>query len=1155
MGQQGFVHLHLHTEFSLLDGANRIDELLDHAQQLQMPAVAMTDHGNLFGAMKFYHAARARGIKPILGCEAYISPTTRFDRSMQGMHTAAHHITLLATNYQGYQNLTRLVSKAYLEGFYYRPRIDKDLLAEHAEGLIGLTGCLKGEVNGHILQGNLRQAEEAVDRYRQIFGPENFYLELMSHGVPGQMEVNKQLVAFSRDMGLPLVATNDCHYLRREDAAPHDVLLCIGTGKSVNDPQRMRYSQQEFYVKSAPEMYAVFAEVPEACVNTLAIAERCALHLPFDQPLLPRYHPPAGVSLDAYLEQVARQGLEERLRFLRQRRGGELTEQEPLYWQRLEKELDIIRTTGYSGYFLIVWDFIRYAREHDIPVGPGRGSSAGSLVAYALRITDIDPLVYNLLFERFLNPERVTLPDIDIDFCMERRDEVIQYVTEKYGKDNVAQIITFGTMLAKGVLRDVGRAFDMPYSDVDRIAKLVPNRLNITLDEALQDEPRLQELQGSDPQVGRLIETARRLEGLTRHASVHAAGVVISPLPLVDFVPLYKGVKGEVVTQYAMDDVEGMGLLKMDFLGLRTLTVLHYATKMIAENHGITVDPAALPLDDAATYQLLSEARTIGVFQLESRGLRELLRKLQPQVFEDLVALVALYRPGPLGSGMVDDFIERRHGRREITYELPELEPILRSTYGVIVFQEQVMQIATTLAGFTLGSADLLRRAMGKKKAEVMAEQREHFVRGAVGNGYPEDKAVRIFDLMAYFAGYGFNRSHSVAYALIAYQTAYLKAHFPREFMAALITSDMDNTDKVIRYIGDCRDMGISVLPPDINEGVHGFTVSGDSIRFGLGAIKGVGQNAVTAAMQERESTGRFVSFFDFCERVDARQVNKKVLESFIKGGAFDSLGMGRAQMLGNLARVLEWAQRQQEDRQQGQISLFGGTTATASMTVTPSLDPVSEWSESERLGYEKEALGFYISSHPLMAVRQQLRRLTTATSQSLMDCARDQMVVVGGMVVQQRTQLTKNGERMAFLTLEDLYGSVEIIVFPETYRRSLPWCESDAPLLIWGKVEGDTSEGRVIAQRLLPLKEAEALCDFRRLTLTVSPELDRAALVHVRELLVASPGDCRVLLALEFPDGERVLLQAADRLKVRPSMELLTALENLLGVERVQAA
>jgi DNA polymerase-3 subunit alpha len=1154
MGQQGFVHLHLHTEFSLLDGANRIDELLDRAQDYQMPAVAMTDHGNLFGAMKFYKAARARGINPILGCEAYIAPASRFDRSTQGRQTAAHHLTLLATNYQGYQNLSRLISKAYLEGFYYRPRIDKELLAEHADGLIALTGCLKGEVNGHILQGDLHQAMEAADTYRQILGPDNVYLELMWHGVPGQQEANQHLIAFGRDMGMPLVATNDCHYLRRDDAMPHDVLLCIGTGKSVNDPNRMRYSQHEFYFKNADEMYQVFAEVPEACRNTLAIAERCDVHLPFDQPLLPRYQPPAGLSLDAYLEQVAREGLEARLQRLRQRGGQALADKEALYWQRLEKELEIIRATGYSGYFLIVWDFIRYARQQDIPVGPGRGSAAGSLVAYALRITDIDPLEYNLLFERFLNPERVTMPDIDIDFCMERRDEVIHYVTEKYGRDNVAQIITFGTMLAKGVLRDVGRAYDMPYSEVDRIAKLVPNRLNVSLDDALQEEPRLQELQGSDPQVGRLIETARRLEGLTRHASVHAAGVVISPQPLIDFVPLYKGVKGEVVTQYAMDDAEGMGLLKMDFLGLRTLTVIHHAIRMIRDNHGLDVDLEALPFDDAETYRLLSEARTVGVFQLESRGLRDLLRKLQPQVFEDLVALVALYRPGPLGSGMVDDFIERRHGRREITYELPELEPILRPTYGVIVFQEQVMQIASRLAGFTPGAADLLRRAMGKKKAEVMAEQQEYFVRGAVQNGYPEDVAARIFDLMAYFAGYGFNRSHSVAYALIAYQTAYLKAHFGREFMAALITSDMDNTDKVMRFIGDCRDMGIQVLPPDINDGMYGFTVSGDHIRFGLGAIKGVGHNAVESILCERHDNGPFQSFVEFCERLDFRQVNRKVVESLIKGGALDSLGMGRAQMLANLERVLEWAHRQQEDRRQGQISLFGDATSVPSMAML-NLEVVAEWDEATRLAHEKEALGFYISSHPLMAVQQQLRRLTTANSQSLAECAGDQTVTVGGMISQQRTQMTKNGERMAFLNVEDLYGNFEVIVFPEIYRRSLACCESEEPLLVWGKAEADSSESRVIAQRIVPLHEAEALGEFRRLTLALSPDLDRAALSQIRQLLADSPGECQVVLRLRFPDGENVVLRATERLNVTPSMELLDALERLLGVEHVQVA
>ena len=1147
MTQQDFVHLHLHTEFSLLDGANRIDEMLDLTQELRMPAVAMTDHGNMFGAMKFYNAARERGINPIIGCEAYVSPTTRFDRTKQGISNAAHHLTLLATNYEGYQNLARLVSKAHLEGFYYRPRIDKELLAQHSAGLIALTGCLKGEVNGHIIGEDLRKAEDALDSYRQILGPDNLYIELMSHGVEGQEQANRQLMTFSRNFGLPVVATNDCHYLRREDAAPHDVLLCIGTGKTLNDTQRMRYGPHEFYFKTPAEMYQVFAEVPEACSNTLRIAERCNIQLPSGGMLLPSYETPDGLSLDTYLEQVARAGLQERLR-------KQPVPQEEAYWQRLEREIGIIRSTGYSGYFLIVWDFIRYAREQDIPVGPGRGSAAGSLVAYALRITDVDPLHYNLLFERFLNPERVSMPDIDIDFCMDRRDEVIRYVTNKYGAANVSQIITFGSMLAKGVLRDVGRALDMPYSEVDRIAKLVPNHLNITLDSALEEEPRLREMQTADPRVERLITTARRLEGLSRHASVHAAGVVISPEPLANIVPLSRGANGEVVTQYAMDDIEAMGLLKMDFLGLRTLTVIHNALRFIRENRDITLDIDIIPLDDPETYRLLSEARTNGVFQLEGRGLRDLLRKLQPHVFEDLVALVALYRPGPLGSGMVDDFIERRHGRHAITYDLPELEPILRPTYGVIVFQEQVMQIATTLAGFTLGGADLLRRAMGKKKPEVMAEQREHFVQGSINNGFPEELAAKIFDLIAYFAGYGFNRSHSVAYALIAYRTAYLKAHYPHEFMAALISSDMDNTEKVMRYMGDCRDMGMPVLPPDVNEGAYGFTVSGERIRFGLGAIKGVGAQAITALMHERQEQGPFRSFFDLCDRLDSRQVNKKVFESLIKGGACDSLELSRAQMIGNMARVLEWAQRQQADRKQGQFNLFAQSTTDKNQHM-PTLEPVAPWGENDQLLHEKEALGFYISSHPLITVQSQLRRLVTATSQTLLEYQGEPTVTMGGLITQHRAQVTKKGDRMAFLTLEDLYGSVEVIVFPEAYGHNLSACESDEPVVVWGKakIEGEGGEARIIAQRILQLKDALALGEFRRLTLTVSPEHDRAKLEHVRDLLGQTPGACHIVLMLQFPDGERIALRAGEHLNVTPSLDLLGGLETLLGTENVR--
>ena len=1153
MGQESFVHLHLHTEFSLLDGANRIDELLDRAQELQMPAVAITDHGNMFGAMKFYKAARARGIKPILGCETYVAPNSRFDRSRQGIGSAAHHLTLLARDFTGYQNLSRLLSKAFLEGFYYRPRIDKELLAQHSEGLIGLTGCLKGEVNGHILNGNLGQAADAIDSYRQILGPDNVYLELMDHGVDGQRQANTELIRFSKDFGLPVVATNDCHYLRKEDASPHDVLMCIGTGKSVHDTHRMRYEQEEFYVKSPQEMYRVFAEVPEACANTLLIAERCDLQLPFDKPLLPRYRTPEGIPLDTYLEQVARQGLEERLVDVH-RRGDEQRHGDEAYLQRLDRELGIIRDTGYSGYFLIVWDFIRYAREHNIAVGPGRGSVAGSLVAYALRITDVDPLAYDLLFERFLNPERVTMPDIDIDFCMERRDEVIRYVTDKYGSDNVAQIITFGTMLAKGVLRDVGRAMDIPYSEVDRIAKLIPNRLNVSLDDAVEEEPRLREMQERDPQVARLMETAQRLEGLSRHASVHAAGVVISPEPLHNIVPLSKGAKDEVVTQYTMDDVEGMGLLKMDFLGLRTLTVIQNAVSMIKENRGVEIDSNNLPLDDALTYKLLSDARTIGIFQLEGRGVRDLLRKLQPEVFEDLVALVALYRPGPLGSGMVEDFIERRHGRRNITYEVPALEPILRSTYGVIVFQEQVMQIATTLAGFTLGGADLLRRAMGKKQAEAMDEQREHFVQGAVDNGYLTDQAGRIFDLMAYFAGYGFNRSHSVAYALLAYCTAYLKAHFPSEFMAALMGCDMENTDKLTRYVADCRDMGLTTLAPSVNDGVYGFAVKGEALCYGLGAIKGVGQGAVASITEERDANGSFQSFFDLCERLDFRQVNRKVVEALIKGGALDCLGMPRWDMLGNMASVLEWGQRQQTDRRDGQISLFGGSAEGAAATA-PKIDATPAWQNAEQLTYEKEALGFYFSSHPLMEVQDEWRRVVSTSSRELQDCRGGESVTVGGIATQHRSQLTKKGDRMAFLTIEDLHGSFEVTVFPEVYRESIGACESDAPLVVWGKVESDSNVGRLVAQRIVPLKDATKHGEFKRLTLTLAGELEQETLLKVRSMLTQVPGACEVMLSLRFADGEEMSLCAANQFSVTPSMNLLTQLEGVLGADNVRLA
>jgi len=881
--REDFVHLHLHTEYSLLDGANRTAELFATAKAYSMSAVGLTDHGNMFGALEFYRQGRATGIKPILGCELYVAPGSRFDRSStQGISDASYHLTAIAKNYEGYRNLIKLVSAGYLEGFYYRPRVDKELLAKHREGLIILSGCLSGEVLSSLANGQEERAREAARWYQEQFG-DDYFLEVQRHDLDGEPAFNEALMRLGRDLNIPLVATNDCHYLNAEDAAAHDVLLCIQTGKSLSDPKRFAFSTPDFYVKSPQEMAERFRDIPGAVGQTLAIAERCHLEIPLGETHLPRYQVPDSYTLDSYLEAIVFERLQQRLK-LAERRGQRLTpERMRIYEERATHELGVIQQMGYPGYFLIVWDFIDYAKRQGIPVGPGRGSAAGSLVAYALGITELDPLQYNLLFERFLNPERVSLPDIDIDFCQERRDEVIEYVTHKYGKENVAQIITFGTMMAKAVLRDVGRTLDIPYGEVDRIAKLVPNRLNITLADALKEEPKLREIEQQGGQMTRLMSTAQALEGLVRHASTHAAGVVISPEPLVEFLPLYKGNKGEVVTQYAMEDIEELGLLKMDFLGLRTLTVLHNTLRFIKDSHQTEITLEDIPLNDARTYQLLSDARTFGVFQLESQGLRDILRKLKPSVFEDVIALVALYRPGPLGSGMIDDFIQRKHGKAEVEYLLPELEPILRETYGIILYQEQVMQIASAIAGFSLGLADLLRRAMGKKKPEVMAEQREIFLKGALEHGFDQKKAEELFELMAYFAGYGFNKSHSAAYALIAYWTAYLKAHYPREYMAALLTSEVQNTDKVIRYINESRDMAISILSPDVNDSYRDFRVVGEAIRFGLAAVKNVGDNAIEAVIAAREEGGRFGSLFDFCQRVNLKVVNRRVIESLIK--------------------------------------------------------------------------------------------------------------------------------------------------------------------------------------------------------------------------------------------------------------------------------
>ncbi|MEE8176828.1 MAG: DNA polymerase III subunit alpha, partial [Acidobacteriota bacterium] len=944
------------------DGACQISGLVDRALRQKMPAVAVTDHGNLFGAVSFYKSATTRGLKPILGCEVYVSQQGRFTRHESDRY---NHLVLLCANQQGYRNLVKLVSAGYLEGFYYKPRIDKDLLASHSAGLIALSACLRGEVAEALLAEKMDEARRVAYQFQDIFGKENFFLEIQDQGLDAEKRINPSLVELSQQTDIPLVATNDCHYLSQEDSRAHDVLLCIQTGRTVGDTKRMKFATDQFYMKSYDEMMQVFQELPDAVGRTAEIAARCDLQLEKVEHPFPHFDVPPGETLDSYFERVAREGFQERRKKLEEKASrGELRQTLDDYEERLEKEIRTIQQMQFPGYFLIVWDFVRYAKEQNIPVGPGRGSAAGSLVSFALGITGIDPLQHNLLFERFLNPERVSLPDIDIDFCMNRRGEVIDYVTKKYGRENVAQIITFGTMAAKAAIKDTARAMEFSYAEADRIAKLVPNVLNITLEQALRQSPALASLVEQDPRVADLMGIARRLEGMVRHASTHAAGVVISPQPLTEMIPLYRSNKEEIVTEYDMNGLETVGLLKMDFLGLTTLTVVDDTLQLIESKRGEKIDLDRLPLDDQATYELFSKGLTSGIFQFESNGMRDILRRYRPSRLEDLTALNALYRPGPLQGGMIDDFIQRKHGKKPVPYDLPELQEILSETYGVIVYQEQVMQIANRLAGFSLGQADLLRRAMGKKKHKEMAAQRERFVQGALDNGFPKKKVVRIFDLMEQFAGYGFNKSHSAAYAFLAYITAYLKTHYPVEFMAAVLTSETGNTDKLVQYIKECRELNVRLLPPDIQTSSWNFTPAGDSIRFGLGAIKNVGHSAIDSILAARQSLGNFESLYQFCETVDLRLLNKRVLESLIKAGAMDCLKARRSQMFVSVDRAMDSGQKLQRARESGQHDLFGGSWKPASDQEL--LPDVADWPESKTLSGEKEVLCFYITGNPL---------------------------------------------------------------------------------------------------------------------------------------------------------------------------------------------
>ena len=1152
MASDNFVHLHLHTDYSLLDGACGIGGLMDLAAERDMPAVAVTDHGNLFAAIKFYEAARKRGIKPIIGCEVYVAGTNRFDRSPDA--DRPYHFVLLCENERGYRNLVKLVSAAYTEGFYYKPRIDKDLLASHSEGLIGLSACLRGEVAVALSAERYDAARQSAHDLQDIFGKSNFYLEIQDQGMPEEHKINPHLIRLSHDTEIPLVATNDCHYLTRDDAHAQEVLVCIQTGKTLSDPNRMKFPTDQFYFKTCQEMAAVFSEIPDAVTRTLEIAERCNLQLEKKEHVFPHFEVPSGETLDSFFERVTREGFARRRERLEQlQASGKLRHPLEAYDDRLELELELIKQMRFPGYFLIVWDFIRFSREQCIPVGPGRGSAAGSLVSYALHITDIDPLQHDLLFERFLNPERISFPDIDIDFCMRRRGEVINYVTEKYGRENVSQIITFGTMGAKAVIRDAGRALDMPFAEVDKIAKLVPTVLNISLDDAQKQSGELRQLKAQDPRVADLLEVAGRLEGFARHASTHAAGVVISPQPLQEIVPLYKSSKDEITTQYAMDDLEKIGLLKMDFLGLTTLTVLDDCLKLIEGARGEKLDLDALPKDDIEAYELLGKGLTAGIFQFESRGMTEILRRVKPSRLADLTALNALYRPGPIQGGMIDDFIARKTGKKRVTYDLPQLKEILDETYGVIVYQEQVMQIAAAVAGFSLGEADVLRRAMGKKKHEVMVAMREKFLAGAKEKSVPAAKAEKLFDLMAQFAGYGFNKSHSAAYALVAYHTAYLKTHYSVEFMAALLTSEIGNPDKLTHYLNECRDMGINILPPDINSSERTFTPSGGQIRFGLTAIKNVGDAAIVSVVEARNKLGRFDNLFQFCENVDLRLLNKRVIESLIKAGAADSFGGRRAQLLAVLDRAMEWGQRRQRMVQSGQHGLFGA--GSESDTAAPAeLPDVPEISESERLAGEKELLGFYVTGHPLEKYLPRLRELTPNNSSTVDELENDVPITLGGILTNLRIRPSRKGALWGAATLEDLRGTVDLLIFPQALQQLQGVLKPDAALLIKGRVRHDeNARSKVVVNEARPL---DAAVNGKKpvLRIRINPaDVSDGLLGELDALLRTHPGENPVLFELERPGDFRALMKPEDPKVANATDELLAGLRGLLGEQAVR--
>jgi DNA polymerase-3 subunit alpha len=1137
MAASEFVHLHVHTQYSLLDGACRVDELVKKAASLGMPALGMTDHGNMFGAIHFYKACQKANIKPIIGCEAYISPTSRFDKNTD--QKSICHLTLLAAGNEGYANLMKLVSASYLEGFYYKPRIDKEILAKLSKGLIGTSGCLKGEVAGHLLRGHFESALKAAEDYRQIFAKGHYYIELMDHGIMEQKKVNEDLVKIARQLNLPLVASNDVHYIEQGQAMAHETLLCIQTQTTLSDPNRMRFATDQFYFKGPEAMKTIFAWAPESVNNTMLIAEQCNLKLDFDQYHLPRYEVPQGASAESFLLGLCEKGI--------QKRYPEGLD--AVLRQRLDHEIKTIADMGFISYFLIVWDFINHAKSIGVPVGPGRGSAAGSLVSYLLGITDLDPIKYGLLFERFMNPGRKSMPDIDIDFCYERRGEIIDYVTKKYGSGNVAQIITFGSMQAKAAVRDVGRAMGMNYPDVDRIAKLIPNEIGITIEQALNVEPQLREAVEYDKSAKQLLTTAQVLEGLNRHASIHAAGVVISDKPLTEYVPLFKSSDGQVTTAYDMDGISQIGLLKMDFLGLRTLTVITDSIKLIKQHRGIDIDINSLPLDDKKTYEMLGRAQSMGVFQVESGGMRDLMRKMKPSEFEDLISINALYRPGPMGSGMLDDFIKRKRGEQKTSYPHPKLEGVLKSTYGIILYQEQVMQIASVIAGFSMAQADDLRKAMGKKIASEMQKMRSFFIEGcAKTTQLHEAGANQLFDLIDFFAGYGFNRSHSAAYALITYRTAYLKANYPVEFMTALLTSERDNTDKVVEYVKECGALGISVLHPDVNHSLAQFTVENkNAIRYGLLAVKNIGSGAIESMVHARGQGGPFTSVFDFCRRIDLRLNNRKVLESLIKSGAFDTFNCRRSQLMAVLDRALEAGTRGQKEKEIGQFSFFSMDEQENGFgRHDETLPDIQEWPQSQILTNEKALLGFYLSGHPLDRYKTEIEKFADFTTANIKGARDGQEARMIGLITSVKlTSTKKTNERMAIVGLEDIDGEMELVVFPSSYTQIASYLKENAVVVVKGKVSFRDGFPKMMASEMAGIDEVYDLIKSVQVDLSSSGQ---PGFEKLKEKLARFPGKIPVYVQVDTNNFKRVQILVGEDLYVTPSEVLMEEIKVLVG-------